>query len=146
MIDWHLEYHLAWKSQHPLQAAQRLLVVVIVSGNRRRPLVLPFFSLTLTSESGYGHISIHCPFPLRLIFCTPPVETPEGRSRCRVSVTSTSVNQPSSDFRSNLSGLFFLLDPLSAVGLLIAQVVGQIPYLVLGRTWGLNKKHEGTDA
>jgi hypothetical protein len=32
------------------------------------------------------------------------------------------------------------------VGLLIAQVVGHIPYLLLGFTWGLSKKHEGTDA
>jgi len=42
----------------------------------------------------------------------------------------------------NLSGLFFLLDPLSAVGYMIAQAVGQIPYLLLGSTWGLSKKHE----
>jgi hypothetical protein len=31
------------------------------------------------------------------------------------------------------------------VGLLIAKVVGEIPYLLLGTTWGLSKKHEGTD-
>ncbi|KAI0279049.1 hypothetical protein BGY98DRAFT_479247 [Russula aff. rugulosa BPL654] len=42
----------------------------------------------------------------------------------------------------NLSGLFFLFDPLSAVGFMIAQVVGQIPYILLGITWGLSKKHE----
>jgi hypothetical protein len=74
---------------------------------------------------------------------------PSRASRVRLSDTSTSkypANQPSRDFSSNLSGLFFFLDPLSAVGLLIAQVVGQIPYLLLGFTWGLSKKHEGTDA
>ena len=32
------------------------------------------------------------------------------------------------------------------MGLLIAQVVGHTPYLLLGFTWGLSKKHEGTDA
>ena len=47
---------------------------------------------------------------------------------------------------SNLSGSFFLLNPLSSVGFLISQVVGQIPYLLLGITWGLSKKHEGTSA
>jgi hypothetical protein len=56
-----------------------------------------------------------------------------------------SVNQPSSDFCSNLSGLFFLLHPLSALGFLIAQVVGQIPYTLMGSSWALSKKHEGTD-
>jgi hypothetical protein len=58
------------------------------------------------------------------------------------------VDSTSSDFCSNLSGLFFLLNPLSAVGLLIAQVttVARIPYLLLGFTWGLNEKHEGTNA
>ena len=56
-----------------------------------------------------------------------------------------SVNQPSSEFSSNLSGLFFLLDPRSAVGFMIARVVGEIPYILLGFTWGLSKKHEGTD-
>jgi hypothetical protein len=64
-------------------------------------------------------------------------------------VTSTSkysVNRPSSGFCSNLSGLFFLLDPLSSAGFLIAQVTGQIPYLLRGTTWGLGKKHEGMDA
>jgi hypothetical protein len=58
----------------------------------------------------------------------------------------STVDSASSDFCSNLSGLFFLLDPLSAVGLLISQVVGHIPYVLLGFTWGLTKKHEGTDA
>ena len=61
------------------------------------------------------------------------------------STSKYSVNQLSSDFSSNLSGSFFLLDPLSAMGLLIAQAVGEIPYLLLGTTWGLGKKHEGTD-
>ena len=28
---------------------------------------------------------------------------------------------------------------------MIAQVVGQIPYILLGVKWGLDKKHEGTD-
>ena len=31
------------------------------------------------------------------------------------------------------------------MGYLIAPMVGQIPYLLLGTTWGLKKKHEGTD-
>jgi hypothetical protein len=62
------------------------------------------------------------------------------------SISKYSINQPLSDFCSNLSGLFFLLNPLSAVGFLVAQAVGQIPYLLLGITWGLSKKHEGTDA
>ena len=59
-----------------------------------------------------------------------------------------SADRPTNDFFSNLSGIFFLFDPLSAVGILLAQVVGQIPYILLGFTftWGLNKKHEGTDA
>jgi hypothetical protein len=55
------------------------------------------------------------------------------------------VDQPSSDFCSNLSGLFFFLDPLAVVGFAISQLVGQIPYVLLGSTWGLRKKHEGTD-
>ena len=63
-----------------------------------------------------------------------------------VSTSKYSANQPSSDLCSDRSGLFLLLDPVSAVGLLVAQIVGQIPYLVLGRTWGLSTKHEGTDA
>ena len=50
------------------------------------------------------------------------------------------------DFCSNLHSVFFLLNPLSAVGFLMAQVVGQIPYLLLGATWALNMKHEGTGA
>jgi hypothetical protein len=60
----------------------------------------------------------------------------------------STLDSASSDFCSNLSGLFFLLNPLSVVGLLIAQleVVEQIPYLALGFKWGLSKKHEGTDA
>jgi hypothetical protein len=31
------------------------------------------------------------------------------------------------------------------VGFIIAQMVGEIPYILLGFTWGLDKKHEGTD-
>ena len=101
--------------------------------------------------NGYEHISTHRSFFLRLISHTPPAGDQKGRSQCRVSVTSTSkysVNQLSSDFCSNISGLFFLLNPLSAVGFLIAQVttVAQIPYLLLGFTWGLNKKYDGTNA
>jgi hypothetical protein len=119
----------------------------MVSGNRRRPLVLPLFSLTLTSESRYAHSFIRRPFPLWLIFCAPPVGTPKGRSRCRVSGISTSKYQvdslPSGRPYSNLSGPFFLFHPLSALGFLIAQMVGKIPYLSAGNAWGLNEKHDG---
>ena len=48
MIDCHLECYYSWKSQHPSQAAQRLLVFVMASGNRRRSLVLPHFSHLLS--------------------------------------------------------------------------------------------------
>jgi hypothetical protein len=58
----------------------------------------------------------------------------------------STADSASSDFCSNLSGLFFLLDPLSAVGRLVARVVRHIPYLLLGFTWGLSKKLEGTNA
>ena len=113
-------------------------------GNRRRAVLLPPSTLT----SRYARISIHRPFLLRLIPHTPPAENQKGRSQCRVSVTSTSkysVDQPSSDFCSNLPGQFFLINPLSAVGFLTAQIVGEIPYLLLGTTWGIIKKYEGTD-
>jgi hypothetical protein len=121
---------------------------VMVSGDRRRASAPPihthiwqcpqfypspspslvYFSYTFCCESeGSLAMSGQCGFDLR-IFSLPTVDS------------------ASSEFCSNLSGLFLLLDPLSSVGLLIAQVVGHIPYLLLGFTWGLSKKHEGTDA
>ena len=126
------------RPRQPIEFARLSSIVV---------LLLP--PLTSIHATGNAHISIHRPVHLRLISHTPPAENQEGRSQCRVSVISASkfsVNQASSDFCSNLSGLFFLLDPRSAVGFLIAQVVGQIPYVLLGSSWGLEKKHEGTDA
>jgi hypothetical protein len=51
--------------------------------------------------------------------------------------------QPSSHFCSNLSGPFFLFSPLSTVGILVARMIRQIPYLHMGSTWALGGKHEG---
>jgi hypothetical protein len=42
----------------------------------------------------------------------------------------------------NLSGPFFIFNPLSVVGYLVARVVPQIPYLHAGKVWALGKKHE----
>jgi cytochrome P450 len=44
----------------------------------------------------------------------------------------------------NLSGLFFLFGPLSPVGFIIAQmpVIWRIPYIHVGNTWSLKRKHE----
>ncbi|KAF8493439.1 hypothetical protein F5888DRAFT_1636604 [Russula emetica] len=42
----------------------------------------------------------------------------------------------------NLSGPFFLFDPLSDVGFLIARIFGHIPYLLVGGTWALGGKYE----
>jgi hypothetical protein len=47
---------------------------------------------------------------------------------------------------SNLSGPFFLFDPLSDVGFLIARIFGHIPYLLVGGTWAPGGKYEGTCA
>ncbi|KAN0103584.1 cytochrome P450 monooxygenase [Russula decolorans] len=42
----------------------------------------------------------------------------------------------------NLSGLFFLFSPLSTIGFMIARMIRQIPYIHVGNTWALKRKHE----
>jgi hypothetical protein len=49
-------------------------------------------------------------------------------------------------FRSNLPGPFVIIHPVSAPGYLIARVIRAIPYLHLGSSWLLRRKHEGTGA
>jgi hypothetical protein len=71
----------------------------------------------------------------------------KGCSQCWVGVMSIlkwkcQVDQP--NFCSNLSGPFFLFDPLSDLGFLIARIFGHIPYLLVGGTWAPGGKYEGT--
>lgn len=50
------------------------------------------------------------------------------------------------NFGSNLSGPYFLFSLESLPGQLIARIVRPIPYLNMGTTWMLSKKHQGTGA
>jgi hypothetical protein len=63
-----------------------------------------------------------------------------------ISILKYPVDQPLSNLCSNLSGPFFLFDPLSDVGFLIARIFGHIPYLLVGGTWAPGGKYEGTCA
>lgn len=99
--------------------------------------------------SDHAHSYIHRPFSLRNISCPSPTGSPKGRSQCRVGVMSILkylVDQPLGNFYSNLSGPFFLFDPVSDVGFLIARIFGHIPYLLVGGTWVAGGKYEGTCA
>ena len=54
--------------------------------NRRHPILL----ILLTLAFDYAHSFIHPSFPLGHISHIPLGETPKGRSRCQVSMISTS--------------------------------------------------------
>jgi hypothetical protein len=56
------------------------------------------------------------------------------------------VDLPPNYFCSNLSGQFFLFNPLSAVGTMIGRILPQTPYLHVGSTWALKRKYEGVCA
>ena len=116
----------------------------MVSGDKRRPLVLPLFShshqsfamLTVLSVvlSLFGLIFVHLLLGLR------------RAARDVGSVGPRPRNNRLIHFRvafSNLSGPFFLFHPLSALGFLTGQMVWKIPYLNAGNAWGHNEKHDG---
>ena len=46
----------------------------------------------------------------------------------------------------NLSGPRYLFRPVSAPGQIIARIVRPAPYINMGPTWMLSKKHEGTSS